>query len=39
VISHLPPASRTNLRTFSGDVPLEVVEELIAEAKELIRYK
>jgi hypothetical protein len=27
------------LQTFSEDVPLEVVEELIAEAKDKIRYK
>jgi hypothetical protein len=27
------------LETFNGDVPLEVVEELIAEAKDKIRYK
>lgn len=27
------------LETFGGDVPLDVLEEFIAEAKDLIRYK
>lgn len=27
------------METFDGDVPVEVIEELIAEAKALIRYK
>ena len=27
------------METFDGDVPIDIIEELITEAKELIKYK